>query len=101
MDQVRIGKSSIHGKGVFAAKDLPKGARLKLVNEEDLWRQKEPRTLVGRYLNHATHPNTRWKSCGVSWYAETKHDIPKGTELTISYLRSPWFCDKEEVKFYK
>jgi len=99
----KIVESRIHGKGVFSDKDLDKGEKVaRLVNEMDIMVQtlqlddKDPRTEVGKYVNHHTRPNSKFVRDPNSlwWYLVTVKDIKKDRELTIDYTDTPWFVDK-------
>lgn len=96
--KTKIRKSSIHGRGVFSNIALKKGTLLKLVNETRIFEFQQgcdPRSVVGRRINHQSRPNTVWFKKGDIWFAKLKKDVPKDTELTISYTHnSPWFVDK-------
>jgi len=94
---VFIERSPIHGRGLFATKDLTTGAMIGVyegpVVEEDgvyvLWVEDIPggkwtgydgRNEL-RFMNHSDHPNA--ERDGLDCYALT--DIQAGTEITIDY----------------
>ena len=93
----RVGPSPIHGRGLFAAKDLEPGQHIGVyegpVVEEDgmhvLWVQETPDgQWTGydgknelRFMNHADSPNAELD--GLDCYALEK--ITAGTEITIDY----------------
>jgi hypothetical protein len=50
-ENIRLAKSNIHGKGIFATASIPKHTNIALAKIND------ERTLVGRYTNHSNTPN--------------------------------------------
>ena len=95
-DLVFVEKSSIHGKGLFAAKRIEKGRRIgayegPIVSKDGphvLWLEEDDGTEFGvdgknalRYLNHSDSPNAEFD--GVELYALRK--IKPREELTIHY----------------
>lgn len=107
--EVEVGKSKIHGKGLYAAESIParrkigsmagaiiskKAARAKAkINESisivELWNGKaldasEINNEL-RYINHSCHPNTYMRNIGnhVEFYA--LHSIHSNEELTCNY----------------
>lgn len=107
LPQVEVLNSPIHGKGLFAAEDIPAGLYIGLYEGEPtlengtyvLWVEQEEGGLLEdgrhwmgydgtadlRYLNHANPPNCEMD--GQELYAS--RDIASGEELTIDY--GEWF----------
>jgi hypothetical protein len=88
MKLIRIKSSAIHGKGAFAAIAIPKGTPLPAFikigasgTERDWIRSK-----LGRYVNHATNPNTVPFRVRNSILLTTRKKIRKGEELTANYM---------------
>jgi len=95
--RVYVARSTIHGQGLYAAKDLPGGQLIGVYDgpevEEDgmhvLWIEDEPGgEWIGydgqnemRYMNHSAQPNAEMD--GLNCYAIA--DIPPHTEITIDY----------------
>ncbi len=92
----RLGESRIHGRGLFAAADIPKGTcigvfdgpRTKRDGPHVLWVQEEDGTVYGvrgtnalRYLNHAAKPNAELDGQEL-W---SLRRIREGQEITIHY----------------
>jgi hypothetical protein len=50
-EHIRLAKSNIHGKGIFATASIPKHTNIALAKINN------QRTLVGRYTNHSNVPN--------------------------------------------
>ncbi len=93
-EQVTIKKSKIHGLGLFAVSDIPKGTILgmthfKHVDYENGWL----RTPLGGFYNHSNVPNCNLVDdyFGFAEYKNsskslcTLRDIFLGEELTCSY----------------
>jgi hypothetical protein len=94
---VFVGRSPIHGSGLFSSRDLKKGQLIGVyegsVVAEDgmhvLWVEDSPGgEWTGyegcnemRFMNHADRPNAEMD--GLDCYAMTR--IPAGTEITIDY----------------
>ncbi len=94
---VKVKKSKIHGKGVFAKKDIPKdtkigvyeGRRVKRDGTYVLWVCDDNDEWHGingsndlKYLNHSSKANCEIYNTG-ELYAQK--DIKKGEEVTIHY----------------
>lgn len=87
-DDVELHISSIHGYGVFAKHDIPKGKILGLARIKVSWAEHGfVRTPLGGYINHSEDPNCLVKelSEGV-FYLITNSDISKSDELTVKYV---------------
>ena len=83
-----ISNSSIHGLGLFAKFDIPKGTKLGMIHYyvDDF---EIIRTPLGGFLNHSDTPNcskeTQKSIAGKRSYLITNRDIKCGEELTITY----------------
>jgi hypothetical protein len=77
----QIGKSEIHGLGVFASRDI-------LQNESIApARRDRKRCIAGRFTNHSHLPNAVFVATGVADHADMVAlcDIPAGLEITVDY----------------
>lgn len=84
-------KSKIHGKGLFANKDMVlgefigtyRGRSAKIDGRYILWVEDNPYYITNkfRYANHGSAPNT--EVIGFEMYA--LRDISEGEELTLDY----------------
>ena len=88
MKLIKIKSSAIHGKGALAALALPKGTPLPAFvkigssgTEKDWIRSK-----LGRYINHASVPNTVPFRMKNAIMLVTRKKIRKGEELTANYM---------------
>ena len=83
IDSLSIGKSNIHGYGIFAIKDIPKNTKLGLshIRVDDLM----VRTPLGGFYNHSDNPNCEKYRVGLGWFLRTIIDIIKGEEITATY----------------
>jgi len=85
----RVEKSDIHGKGLFAIRDIPTGGHVThtadLEDDEGLgrWELSE----AARYTNHSPDPNTRATSDGQKMTMVAASPIKKGDEITVSYFQ--------------
>lgn len=81
---VQVGKSAIHGKGLFATANIEKGTMIPA-------RINDKRTPAGRYINHAKHPNCEAVDVNGDVYMRALRDIHGnkggllGEELTADY----------------
>jgi len=83
-DYLTIAKSPIHGLGLFATADIPKGTNLGR-SHYVLWGRME-RTPLGAFYNHSETPNIKRKLAGNDkWIITTIEDIKAGEELTAVY----------------
>lgn len=100
--KVCIKDSSIHGKGVFAKKDLKRGEIIFIIKgKKRVWHVKNEKQALygghwvglgksvwvdtigyGKYLNHSLNP-----SCGIKGRVTVcaRYNIKKGEEITIDY----------------
>ena len=106
-NDITIKKSSIHGLGIFAIKDIPKDIVLGISHVKDKdntgrYHRGYIRTPLGGFINHSTQPNCikvtpRLKLSPKYWpilkedeealsiAIRTKRDIKEGEELTVFY----------------
>jgi len=81
--------SPIHGEGIFATGNIPRGELIGLAAREGL------RTLLGRYTNHSPNPNAKFVTQGKSVFLVSIEDIQGnkggqyGHEITIDYRCTP------------
>lgn len=77
---VHVGESKIHGKGLIASIDIPKGDGMAAM------RVSGKRTPAGRYTNHSLSPNAEMaKDDNGDLYIRSLENIPSGAEVTIDY----------------
>jgi hypothetical protein len=86
----RIEKSDIHGKGMFATRDIPAGGRVAhsadFIPGEmgmDDWELSE----AARYTNHSPNPNTIVTSDKQKMTMVAAAPIKKGDEIKVSYFQ--------------
>ena len=106
-DDITIKKSSIHGMGIFAIKDISQDIVLGISHIKDKdntgrYHRGYIRTPLGGFINHSTQPNCikvipRLKLSPRHWPTikegeetssmaiRTNRDIKEGEELTVSY----------------
>ena len=104
-DCLTIKESKIHGLGLFATEDIPKGTNLGIAHiliphSEDIFAQSYSRTPLGGFYNHSDDPNCVIKS-KIHYFASssdykrlvttimelfTEKDIKKGEEITSKYI---------------
>ena len=86
-DVVTIKDSGIHGLGLFAKTDIPKGVSLGMIHFQ--FNGELIRTPLGAFGNHSDVPTCEkfWDSLesGAGWYLRTKRDVIEGEELTWTY----------------
>lgn len=91
-ENLTIKSSDIHGLGLYAIEDIPKGTGLGkthlLLNDEII------RTPLGGFYNHSEDPNCTKVEIGRDKYLIAINDISKGEEITVKYT----FYDIEEIK---
>jgi len=76
-----MGKSDIHGIGVFAIRDIPENSIIAPA------RRDEKRCVAGRFTNHSHDPNARFIHTGILDHVDMVaiRDIAKGEEITVDY----------------
>ena len=104
-DSITVKKSEIHGLGLFATEDIPKGTNLGIAHiliphSEDIFAQGYSRTPLGGFYNHSDDPNCIIKS-RIYYFASsddykrlvttilelyTQKEIKKGEEITSKYI---------------
>ena len=106
-NDITIKKSSIHGLGIFALKDIPQDTVLGISHVKDKdntgrYHKGYIRTPLGGFINHSNQPNClkvkpRSKSFPRHWPGlqdgeeplslaiKTNRDIKEGEELTVFY----------------
>lgn len=78
-----IKESGIHGIGIFATNDIPKGTRLGLSHmlvDTEIFR-----TPLGGFYNHSMSPNTKKTQEGHKWFLDVIEDIKIGDEILVTY----------------
>ena len=90
----RLGRSAVHGKGVFAKQDLSAGdvlgvAMYQITNEADAMEL----TALSRFCNHGRPANvvlvpTNSDVFGKLAWLVAEKDIPAGQEIRVDYVRS-------------
>ena len=111
--RVVVRNSSIHGRGVFALRRIPKGTRIieykgKLITDKEADRrysrmhEHSPHTMLfsleggwvidatrrgnsARWINHSCAPNCEIEEEGQRIFIEARRDIRLGDELTYDY----------------
>jgi hypothetical protein len=93
MKKLKIGKSSIHGKGLFSGELIKKGELIAKVHngiQLDPETVKYMPTQYGRFYNHNEKGfNTRNEIIGNHRYLRALKNIPANTELTANYREHP------------
>ncbi len=100
----RIGKSPIHGRGVFAARPIPKGEligvailRIGRGKPDKALRQ----TILSRYLNHANEPNAAMVPIHGGFGLLALGDIPEDKEIVVDYDRTGRTVEPEPFPAYQ
>ena len=99
-----IADSSIHGKGVFANKNLSHGERIGLgINFVfGIWPVITPYLggLVNHCPSHKSNIELEWDESleayegeGEGWYLVVKKDVKKGEELLLDYAKTPFYIE--------
>jgi SET domain-containing protein len=97
-ESVTIKPSKIHGLGLFAKKDIPKGVELGITHFEYKGTHDGLiRTPLGGFINHSYSPNTNILDDRKERVLITIKDIKAGDEMTIDY--TPWY-NAEALKTY-
>lgn len=122
-DFTRVGRSRIEGKGLFAKRKIPKGARIieykgkrrKVIDlltpgthgevpNVYLFHLSEEVVVDGltggndaRYINHSCEPNCEALMFNGKIYLYALQDIPRGEELTYNYQMRPLFGGEQPV----
>ena len=81
-------RSAVHGKGVFANKDLKKDAEIGTainIKKKNKGEERFKRTGMGKYINHKQRANTYIKKEGNKIKLFAKKNIKQGEELFSNY----------------
>ena len=91
-----VDKSSIHGYGLIATKDISKDTDVGLsqvgigfVNERLVAGET---TDIGHFQNHSRNPNCINKIVGENLHMVTEEEIKNGEELTIDFTKNSDIC---------
>ena len=88
---VTIKKSSIHGLGLFAAKEIPAKIELGISHVKDnRFSHGYIRTPLGGFFNHSTKPNCKAVYKGDFIKIITVTNINSGDEITVDYRKHDW-----------
>ena len=83
-------RSPIHGRGVFAARSLPRGTRIAKVADSK-WYWWISITAFGALVNHQTKGNCALQRMpDRSYWLRALADVPAHAELVSDYARAPW-----------
>jgi hypothetical protein len=99
-----IKESSIHGKGVFATKDLNKGDKIGLAIAFVFGIWPFITNYLGSWVNHCgcdksnlellwDESDESYNNEGMGWYLVANKDIKKGSELLINYANTPFYIE--------
>lgn len=86
--EVTIGISSIHGRGIFATSDIEEGHIFDISHVEDNsgnFHCNLIRTALGAFLNHSEENNAKIVKRGKYHVLIATEDIKDGTEITVNY----------------
>lgn len=97
-DSLVIDDSPIQGKGVFATDNIPAGACLFKTCDLTATEPYRDFSMLGRYLNHSSQPNSIIKRIGNSYYQYAIADIIVGEEITANYLHGPSFIPRQQLE---
>ncbi len=89
-----IRNSEIQGVGVFVDRDIQENSIIDIGITKFLYIVPVI-TFFGSKINHSNNPNTYlglYKDG--KYYVISRSFIPKGTEITIDYKKTPWFVQK-------
>lgn len=86
-----IGKSTIHGKGIFAATDLAAESDVGLGIIFQYGFIPHVTAEPGSMINHSYEPNTDLLYKDDGWHIYTTKAVKKDTELTLDYNYTPWY----------
>ena len=87
-EYLSIGPSGIHGAGIFAKEDIPKGVEMGISHIYDPNFQHDYiRTPLGGFINHSENPNCELieEEDGEYKKLKTTKKIEQGEELTLKY----------------
>ena len=92
MKKVKVGKSKIHGNGLFADEPIKRGDVIELVHtmrELEPGVMKTTPTLLGRNYNHSEEANALNVVDGNNRYLVALKEIEAGGEITTDYRTNP------------
>jgi hypothetical protein len=85
-----VKSSSIHGNGIFAAENMPRGTEVGVVS-----RDKNVTDDFGRWVNHSECMNNGFiEDVGDNTYFVTSRRVYEGEELTVNYWDTPEWMEK-------
>ena len=88
-DYLAIGPSDIHGAGIFAKEDIPKGVEMGITHIYDPEFQHDfIRTPLGGFINHSESPNCELQDKDQDYHYKiivTTKKIEAGKEITLKY----------------
>jgi len=88
-DYLAIGPSGIHGAGIFAKEDIPKGVEMGITHVYDPEFQHDfIRTPLGGFVNHSDSPNCELQDKDQDYHYKiitTTKKIEAGQEITLKY----------------
>lgn len=88
-DYLAIGPSDIHGAGIFAKEDIPKGIEIGISHVYDPEFEHDfIRTPLGGFINHSEDPNCELMDKDDNYHykiLKTTTKIKEGQELTTKY----------------
>jgi hypothetical protein len=80
-DRVFVGWSKLHGDGVFTLDWIERGQMVGLLTDMQFRRT----ALIGRFVNHSNHPNTRLAPGPLGMHLVALAPILLADEITIDY----------------
>jgi len=86
----RVEKSDIHGKGIFATRDISAGehvAHSANLEQDNVGMDRWELTEAARYTNHSSQPNTVVDSDGSTMTMRAFEPIKEGDEIRVSYFQ--------------
>ena len=86
----RVEKSDIHGKGIFATRDISAGehvAHSADLEQDDVGMDRWELTEAARYTNHSRDPNTVVDSHGSKMTRRAFKPLKEGDEIRVSYFQ--------------
>ncbi len=94
---VTIKKSSIHGLGLFAVKDIPFESELGITHvKDDRFSHGYIRTPLGGFFNHSKDPNCEAVYDGDFIKIRTITNIIFDEEITVDYTKHDWIKEPNE-----
>lgn len=88
-DYLAIGPSAIHGAGIFATEDIPKGVNMGISHIYDPnFEHDYIRTPLGGFINHSETPNCELVEEDGDYHYKKLYTVKKieaGKELTLKY----------------